>query len=137
MSWSTWVKAEIDFNRKTYDNKYQVEEDLDELDKLEQLHRDNLMILIGGSPSSFAEKDCEGEDINPLDTVRSKAAEAIDELKGIAIEKFKLSLLLENWDERDGDYIKKEEETDEEYFVDGDPNADSLLDEHLKECLAD
>lgn len=113
MSWSTWVKAEIDFNRKTYDNKYQVEEDLDELDKIEQLHRDYLMIMIGSGPSPFAEKDCEGEYINPLDTVRSKAAEAIDELKGIAIERFKLSLLLENWDERDGDYIKKEETTDE------------------------
>lgn len=137
MGWSTWVKAEIDFNRKTYDSKYKVEEDLSELDNLEQLHRDNLMILIGGNPSSFAEKDCEGEDINPLDTVRCKAAEAIEELKSIAIERFKLNLLLENWDERDGDFINKEKGTDEEYFVDGDPDADSLLNEHLEECLAD
>lgn len=114
MSWATWVKAEIEFNRKTYDTEYQVQDDIDESRKLQRMCRENLLVLASTDPKNLKEKDEEGNPLPIEETIRHKVNENIETLLEASNEEFRLQLLLENFDKRDGDYIRKDGNADED-----------------------
>lgn len=117
MGWGTWVNSEIYFNRKTYRDEYDVEQDVKEQERMMEMARDNLMIYASSDPKMFRNiKDDEGYPIEFQIAIRDRVDEAIKAYAEAAVERYRLSLLQENWDKRDGDYVwpEREESNEEE-----------------------
>jgi len=95
MSWSTELFCNISFNRKTYNSKYEVQDDIDDLNKqintCKETIRDMVMIT---EPSKFVNKD---NDENPYFFLCDNFKENIELLEELIIEKYKLDVLLNNW----------------------------------------
>lgn len=117
MGWGTWVNSKIYFNRKTYRDEYDVEQDVKEQERTMEMARDNLMIYASSDPKMFRNiKDDEGYPIEFQIAIRDRVDEAIKAYAEAAVERYRLSLLQENWDKRDGDYVwpEREESNEEE-----------------------
>lgn len=117
MGWGTWVNSEIYFNRKTYRDEYDVERDVKEQERTMEMAKDNLMIYAASDPKMFRNiKDDEGNPIDFQIAIRDRVDEAIKAYAEAAVERYRLSLLQENWDKRDGDYVwpDREESNKEE-----------------------
>ena len=93
MGWSTDLFCNISFNKETFNSKSQVTDRLDEVNediiKCENELR-NLALMT--EPNKFTDSD-------PYEFVTDILENNLDELKMCAVEKWKLSLLLENWDD--------------------------------------
>ena len=84
MGWSTDLFCNIHYNRKSYNSKYEVEQDLEEANNMikyftNQLH--NLAVMT--EPQKLLNcKDCEGYDLNPVDVISREFNEALEGLEG-------------------------------------------------------
>lgn len=95
MGWSTELFCNISFNRETFNSKEEVESKYDDLTELihgcEQELRDLALIT---EPSKFM-------DSNETDSyffVVNKVKECLENLREYTIDRYKLYLLLYNWD---------------------------------------
>ncbi len=94
MSWSTELFCNISYNRVTYNSKSEVEDRIADLNKdieyCEKVIRDMSLIT---EPAKYA-----GKDEDPYYFVTERVEEALNELEEYLIEKYKLSILLDNWE---------------------------------------
>lgn len=96
MGWSTELYTSISFNRKTYNHKYEVEDDLENLNKCIKTCKENLRDLaIMTEPSKHFH---EREDCDPIDQVTAKFEDNIELLEEYLIERTNLEHLLDAWD---------------------------------------
>lgn len=94
MGWATYLYTPVIFNRKTYNHLGEVKSDLDEVNKLIKGYEDDLLAL---GMMTDPKKYCD-EDGDPMSYVQIKVRNCLEELDELYIERFKLSMLLEDWD---------------------------------------
>lgn len=96
MSWSTELFCNLSFNRETYNSKYEVKSKIDELnryiDTCEKSLRDLALMT---EPSKYIDNK---EESNPYFFVTSTFEDNMELLEEYYIERYKLSVLLENWE---------------------------------------
>ena len=100
MGWSTELFCNISFNRKTYNSIYEVEKDIDECKSMIQLYIDKLRTLaVMTEPQKMLNcKDCEENDIDPIDVINTEFNRIIEELDDYKFELFRLEYLRDNWE---------------------------------------
>lgn len=100
MGWETNVPAMITFNKVTYQNEYQVKQEIEEVKERIADAKECLLIYAMGNPKDFIEGS---ESVMSLkDTVK----ETIEWLTTEEIHLYKLELLLDNFKCRGGDFVK-------------------------------
>lgn len=96
MGWSTSLFCNVEFNRETYNSLYEVQDKLDEVNKgiksCESTLRD---LVVCQNPSIFVDKDSQD---SPYWTMIRTFEENMELLEEYYIEKYKLLLLIDNWD---------------------------------------
>lgn len=96
MGWSTELFCNISFNRETYTHKEQVQDDIDECNNMIQLYQNELRdYAIMTEPKKYFEIE---EDESYYDILTSNIRDIFLELQEYIIQKYKLELLLDNWD---------------------------------------
>lgn len=114
MAFGTRVNVELYFSHKTYNDKYEVEEDLK--DTQENLHdiETRIAMYAASSPrEGLHTKDCEGEDMNPVDVLYYELKRLKEWYKEEVLKEWQLEMLLDNWDARTGDFIDQDKLRDE------------------------
>jgi len=97
MSWSTNLFCNMSFSRKTYNNRYEVESELEDLHKQIETCKQTLRDLtIMTEPSKFYNKE---EYYSPYDFVHQEFEDNAELLIELTIEEYKLNFLLKNWDQ--------------------------------------
>lgn len=94
MSWETRLFTWISYNRKTYNHKYEVVSDIEQLDNLITFCKNKLRNLV---MMTEPQKFC-GED-DPLYYLENNYSEVMEELEECIIERDRLHILLGSWDE--------------------------------------
>lgn len=109
MAWGTTAKAEIYFDRQTYNTKDEVYSRIDEVEDQIKFVESKIGMLIAGNPRELLHtKDCEGYDLDTVDVVVRQSDEILEWYRDLIVEKYKLGLLLDSFDTRDGEFVKKE-----------------------------
>lgn len=109
MAWGTTAKAEIYFDRQTYNTKDEVYSRMDEVEDQIKFVESKIGMLIAGNPRELLNtKDCEGYDLDTVDVVVRQSDETLEWYRDLIVEKYKLGLLLDSFDTRDGEFVKKE-----------------------------
>lgn len=100
MGWCTDLFCNISYNRKTYNSKYDVEQDLEEVNNMIKYFTNKLRNLaFMTEPQKLLNcKDCEGFDLNPADVVNQEFDEALEGLEEYLYKKFALDYLIDNWE---------------------------------------
>lgn len=105
MGWATYLTTTLEYNRKTYNNYYDVENDLDEINDMIKYYEQCIKnIAIITEPKKFCE-----EDEDPLSYIQNKTNEYLEELKNCYIDRYKLNILLSVWNDchdKDGNTIQ-------------------------------
>lgn len=122
MGWSTNLFCNIEFNRKTYNSRYEVEADLEDVNKIINICTTNLRDLaIMTEPDKFYN---EKEYDNALCFISNLFDGNIETLEEAYINKYKLELLLDKWDvshNKEGFAIDKPKEIEwDTAYVNGD-----------------
>ena len=143
MGWETTLLTHIRFSHKTYDYKYQVEDDIAELGRsikmCEQKLRDlSMMTEPDKMLKVIGEDDSETNGFNAYELIDEYLQDLFDILHEDIVERAKLLLLLEEWDKchdkETGLAINEPDNIDcEDSFLDGDfvksvkkPNANDI-----------
>jgi hypothetical protein len=109
MAWGTTAKAEIYFDRQTYNTKDEVYSRMDDVEDQIKFVESKIGMLIAGNPRELLNtKDCEGYDLDTVDVVVRQSDEILEWYRDLIVEKYKLGLLLDSFDTRDGEFVKKE-----------------------------
>lgn len=94
MGWSTDLFCNISFHKKTYNTKYEVQDEIDELEGLIKLCEDRIKAFaLITEPKKFC-----SEEEDPQLYLSMGVQENLQELQDYYIEKYKLEMLLDNWD---------------------------------------
>lgn len=122
MSWATNLFCNIEFNRKTYNYKYEVEQELEDITKQIETCKQSLRDLaVMTEPNKFYNKE---EYVSPYDFVHQEFNSSIELLEELVVEQYELNLLLYNWDKchnKDGLAIDPPEDIHwNTAFLDGD-----------------
>lgn len=111
MGWSTNLFCNVSFNRKTYNSRYEVESELEQVNKIINTCVSSLRDLaIMTEPEKFYNKE---EYNNALCFISDQLNNNIEILEEAYIDKYKLELLLDNWEmshNKDGIAIDKPKE---------------------------
>lgn len=92
MGWESNLYCNISFNRKTYNSRYDVERDLEDVKSRIDIAKKELQSLAYMTePNKFC-----GED-TPEEYVENKLINALSTLQEESIEEYRLELLLDNW----------------------------------------
>ena len=95
MSWETRLFTSISFNRATYNDKHDVKSDLDETNGLIEFCKKTIRdLVVMTEPNKFFNN----EDSNPYLEMTSEYEHQIDFLEELLIKKYKLCILLDDWD---------------------------------------
>ena len=98
MGWETDLVTSISFNRETYQTKYQVEQDLKDVNKSIQDIKGYISdFATMTEPAKFMPKD-EDDDLSPYEWVQQTLKALFEELDSYYYDKFKLEILLDDWD---------------------------------------
>lgn len=96
MSWSTELFCNISYNRETFNSKYEVEDKLNTVNKYindcKKVLRD---LAIMTEPNKFFN---DNPDSDPYNQITINFEDTIELLEEYYIEKYKLLLLLDNWE---------------------------------------
>lgn len=96
MGWSTELFCNITFNKETFNSRYEVETRIDELNNLIDFIKDRIKsFVIMTEPNKMLSEE---ERKDPLFHLSKTIKEDLEELEDYIIEKWKLEILLENWD---------------------------------------
>lgn len=113
MSWSTELFCNVSYNRETFNSKYEVLNKLDEINKCIDTCKKTLRDLaLITEPNKFFSND---SDSDLYYQITKEVEDNIELLDEYFTEKYKLSLLLENWDNchnKDGLAIDPPEDID-------------------------
>lgn len=94
MGWETNLMVRLRYNRKSYQSKYEVERDLEDVNDMIKYHSNKLHSLaMMTEPKKFME-----EDADPLQWISNEVRDSLEELEEYYIDKYKLEMLLEYWD---------------------------------------
>lgn len=94
MSWSTELTCNVSYNRCSYNSREEVESDLEERETLIKRATEDLRDLaMMTEPSKFCNKDDD-----PYQFVHDQFRNAMELLEEALVDKYKLTLLLYNWD---------------------------------------
>lgn len=95
MGWETDLFTNISFNRDTFNSIDTVNSRLDEVDHLIKIYEEDLKTTaLITEPKKFCD-----EDQDPLWFITNKVRVALEELEILYIDRYKLSLLADAWDE--------------------------------------
>ena len=124
MGWSTELFCNISFNRKTYNNLYEVESDIEEMKDILQRYKDKIKAYaVMTEPDKMIKFDDESYD-NLLSQVNDEVSDMLEEMEEYYYELIKLEYLRDNWDNchtKEGLAINAPEEiTWETAYLDGD-----------------
>lgn len=121
MGFGTTLVTDIYYNRKTYNHKYEVENDLDEVnDVITTLENDIRGLVVCTEPAKMMPQD---EGWEPLEWLLRVTETKFKDLKEAITEKNDLMLLLEKWDDchtKDGKAISCPDEFACKSYLDGD-----------------
>lgn len=93
MGWETNLMVRLRYNRKSYQSKYEVEIDLEDVNDMIKYHSNKLHSLaMMTEPKKFME-----EDADPLQWISNEVRDSLEELEEYYIDKYKLEMLLEYW----------------------------------------
>ena len=94
MGWASVLFCNINFNKETYNSKYEVENRIEELkDSIKNAKEIIKNLVVMTEPKKFCP-----EDNDPLFWMQHTADEWIEILEEDTIELYKLNLLLDNWE---------------------------------------
>ena len=94
MGWETNLMVHLRYNRKSYQSRYEVERDLEDVNDMIKYHSNKLQSLaMMTEPKKFME-----EDADPLQWISNEVRDSLEELEEYYIDKYKLEMLLEYWD---------------------------------------
>ena len=95
MGWSTELFCNVSYNRETFNSRGEVEDKISELDKnIESCKKTIRDMALMTEPSKFMSRD---NDESPYYFVTEQVEDNLELLEEYTIERWKLSLLLENW----------------------------------------
>lgn len=109
MGWGTYCNAELYFSKETYNDKYEVEEELKDVrNNMKRIEQQIAMLCAGNAKDLLNCKDCENYPMDAVDVLATKLNELKEWYQESVVDEYRLELLLENWDTRHGDYIEKD-----------------------------
>lgn len=116
MGWSTELFCNISFNRKSYNDKREVESDYKDVnDSIDRTKSRLLELVFTTDPQKYDSED-------PAGYLRNNYEECMENLEETMFEKFRLGYLLDNWEychDKDGNAIPGQVEWNTAY-LDGD-----------------
>ena len=96
MSWSTELFCNISYNRETFNSKYEVEDKLNTVNKyINDCKKELRDLAIMTEPNKFFN---DNPDSDPYNQITINFEDTIELLEEYYIEKYKLLLLLDNWE---------------------------------------
>lgn len=99
MAWESTLYTTLSFNRKTYNNKWEVEDDIDELTQsINRCKKELRDLAMMTEPEKMLKSDGDDEYITPYDLIDSKLNEIFEILFDDFAEREKLYKLNEDWD---------------------------------------
>ena len=107
MGWQTDVITQIVFNKETYNSIYEIESEIDCNNKCIQNIKDELYVMTIARPEDLLIHNEEMDLLGLQRDVRDK----LELLEECIIENYKLEILKDNFNLRDGDYINNPEKT--------------------------
>lgn len=106
MGWYTFVDGEMVFYKETWQYKEDVQCRIEDNKKdIEDVKLEMAMLAVGNVKDLIQTKDCEGNDVDVIMAIRWKLEDLWERLENAQYENWKLEFLLENWDNRHGDFI--------------------------------
>lgn len=94
MSWSTELFCNISYNRETFNSKIEVENKISDLDKEIETCKQTLRnMALMTEPTKFVD-----DNTNPYDFVTGQVEDSLELLEEYLIDRWKLYILLDNWD---------------------------------------
>ena len=106
MGWWTTVNGDISFYKETWRKKEDVEDRIaDNQKEIEGIKIEIAMLMAGRVEDLIGTRDLEGNEIDIPMALRWKLDDYMDRLEDAMYENWKLGFLLENWDNRQGDFI--------------------------------
>lgn len=102
MGWETNVLTQLVFNKQTFDSPYSVEEEIRINEKTIQNIVEELLVMVVSRPEDLL---IHNEDKDLL-SLQREVKDKIELLEECIIDNYKLTILKENFELRDGDYIK-------------------------------
>ena len=99
MGWSTDLFCNIHFNRKSYNSLYEVENDLEDCNKLISYYKKKLFgfALVTEPDKMFNMEDDFGSKMDAYSYIESEFGKIWDDLMDTMWEKINLEYLIENW----------------------------------------
>lgn len=97
MGWSTTLFCNIEFNRKSYNSLYEVEEDIETTKKIIQMHKDKIKAYALMTEPNKMIKINDEQDDNLLMKINYIISSILEELEDYYYDLFKLQYLKENW----------------------------------------
>ena len=108
MGWGIYCTNNLYFHKPSFHNKYGVTEEIEECDRNIENAKQSLLIMAASEPKNLIEKDCEGRDFSIVESINIAVNRALKELEENIINKYKYSILNENWHFTSGDFISQE-----------------------------
>ena len=108
MGWGIYCTNNLYFHKPSFNNKYGVTEEIEECDRNIENAKQSLLIIAASEPKNLIEKDCEGRDFSIVESINIAVNRALKELEENIINKYKYSILNENWHFTSGDFISQE-----------------------------
>ena len=107
MGWQTDVITQIVFNKETYNTIYEIESEIEDNNRCIQNIKDELYVMTIARPEDLLIHNEEMDLFGFQRDVRDK----LELLEESIIENYKLEILRDNFNLRDGDYINNPEKT--------------------------
>ena len=108
MGWGIYCTNNLYFHKPSFNNKYGVTEEIEECDRNIENAKQSLLIMAASEPKNLIEKDCEGRDFSIVESINIAVNRALKELEENIINKYKYSILNDNWHFTSGDFISQE-----------------------------
>ena len=108
MGWGIYCTNNLYFHKPSFNNKYGVTEEIEECDRNIENAKQSLLVMAASEPKNLIEKDCEGRDFSIVESINIAVNRALKELEENIINKYKYSILNENWHFTSGDFIDQE-----------------------------
>ena len=108
MGWGIYCTNNLYFHKPSFNNKYGITEEIEECDRNIENAKQSLLIMAASEPKNLIEKDCEGRDFSIVESINIAVNRALKELEENIINKYKYSILNDNWHFTSGDFIDQE-----------------------------
>lgn len=108
MGWGIYCTNNLYFHKPSFNTKYGVTEEIEECDRNIENAKQSLLVMAASEPKNLIEKDCEGRDFSIVESINIAVNRALKELEENIINKYKYSILNENWHFTSGDFIDQE-----------------------------